>query len=175
MYAYRFEAGGRQMNGPVKIAAAALTLALMAGRGAGGAAAPAAKIDTQQNIEAEACTEGEARDTALYVRNLNDFDWKGATLRVSKGGKTYLLGLEGQHISESRFDPLDRQPESVAPSEPFTDPSKFTTRGEGIRRDSKHGAPVIRLANFTYLDSVTVELDSPFASTWTGEVQECVG
>jgi hypothetical protein len=105
MYAYRFEAGGRQMNVPVKIAAAALTLALMAGRGAGGAAAPAAKIDTQQNIEAEACTEGKARDTALYVRNLNDFDWKGATLRVSKGGKTYLLGLEGQHISESRFDP----------------------------------------------------------------------
>ena len=98
-----------------------------------------------------------------------------ATKPALEGGKTYLLGLEGQHISESRFDPLDRQPESVAPSEPFTDPSKFTTRGEGIRRDSKHGAPVIRLANFTYLDSVTVELDSPFASTWTGEVQECVG
>ena len=163
------------MNVPVKMAAMALALAFMAGCDSGGAAAPAAKIDAQQDLEAEACTEGEARDTALYVRNLNDFEWTGARVRVTKGGKTYLLGLEGQHITESRLDLLDRQPESVAPSEPFTDPSQFTTRGEGIRRDSKHGAPVIRLANFSHLDSVTVELDSPFASTWTGEVQECKG
>ena len=163
------------MNVPVKIAVEVVAVALLAGCGAGGAAAPAAKIDTQQDIEAEACTAGEARDTALYVRNLNDFEWKGARLRVTKGGKTYLLGLEGQHITESRFDLLDRQPESVASSEPFSDPSQFTTRGEGIRRDSKHGAPVIRLANFSHLDSVTVELDAPLASTWTGEVQECRG
>ena len=100
---------------------------------------------------------------------------EGSEAACHEGGKTYLLGLEGQHITESRFDLLDRQPESVASSEPFSDPSQFTTRGEGIRRDSKHGAPVIRLANFSHLDSVTVELDARLASTWTGEVQECRG
>lgn len=152
---------------------AVVGLIIVAGCDSGGAAAPSAKLAVGETLQAEACIEGKARDTVLYVRNLNDFDWKGARLRVTKGGKTYLLGLEGQHITESRFDPLDRQPEAVTPSEPFTDASQFTTRGEGIRKDSKHGAPVIRLANFTHLDSVTVELDSPSASTWTGEVREC--
>ena len=161
------------MNHLSTLAIAALVIAILAACDSGGAAAPVAKIDAQQELEAEACTEGKARDTVLYVRNLNDFDWNGARLRVTKGGKTYLLGLEGQHITESRFDPLDRQPESVAASEPFTAPSLFTTRGEGIRKDSKHGAPVIRLANFSHLDSVTIELASPFESTWTGEVREC--
>lgn len=161
------------MNLTAKIAIVVLGLAILAACDSGGAAAPSAKLAVDETLQVEACTEGKARDTVLYVRNLNDFDWNGARLRVTKGGKTYLLGLESQHISESRFDPLDRQPESVAASEPFTDPSLFTTRGEGIRKDSKHGAPVIRLANFSHLDSVTVELDSPFESTWTGEVREC--
>ena len=118
------------MNVPVKIAVTVMAVC-PPGRGAVLAEPPPRlrRSDTQQDIEAEACTGGEARDTALYVRNLNDFEWKGARLRVTKGGKTYLLGLEGQHITESRFDLLDRQPESVASSEPFSDPSQFTTRG----------------------------------------------
>ncbi|MDA1349092.1 MAG: hypothetical protein O3A47_09545, partial [Chloroflexi bacterium] len=66
------------------------------------------------------------------MRNLNDFEWKGAALRVTKGGKTYLLGVEGLHISTSRIEPIDLPPESLQPSNPFTDPSLFTTRGEEI-------------------------------------------
>lgn len=161
------------MNGLAKIATAVLALAILAGCDSGGAAAPSAKLAVGETLQAEACTEGKARDTVLYVRNLNDFEWKGAAVRVVKGGKTYLLGLEGQHISDSRIDPIDIPPESVTPSEPFSDPSQFTTRGEGIRKDSKHGAPVIRLANFSHLDSVTVELPEPSTATWTGEVSEC--
>ena len=158
----------------VKLAMATLALVLLAACGSGGAS-PSAKRSQAHTISAEACTQGEARDTTLYVRNLNDFEWKGATLRVTKGGRTYLLGLEGQHISNSRIDPIDRPPESLQPADPFTDPSQFTTRGEGIRKDSKHGAPVIRLASFSHLESVTVELSAPLKAEWTGEVHPCGG
>ena len=121
-----------------------------------------------------ACTEGEARDTVLYVRNFNDYEWEGASLRVSKGGKTYVLGLEGLHTSNSRIEPIDQPPESIRPAEPFTDPSQFTTRGEEVRRDLKQGgAPVIRLASFAHIESVTVELPAPLEVEWTGEVHPC--
>ena len=147
-----------------KSAIAVVGTTLLAGCGAVGAS-PSAKSTRGQTISVVACTEGEARDTVICVRNLNDYEWAGAALRVSKGGKTYVLGLEGLHISTSRIDPIDRPPERTRPVEPFADPSQFTTRGEEVRRDLKQGgAPVIRLASFAHLESVTVELPAPLES-----------
>ena len=142
----------------VKLLSGVLGMALLAACGSGGAS-PSAKKSATPTIKAEACTDGEARETVLYVRNLNDFEWTGAVLGVAKGGKTYILGLQGEHTDKSRVDPIYMPPESLQPAEPFTDPSKFTARGEKIRRDLKQGgAPIIRLASFSHLESVTVEL-----------------
>ncbi len=70
----------------------AALLAVVAACGPGGASQPAAKIDPQVSLSVEVCTEGEARDTRIYFRNLNDFEWEAVSFSVSKGGSTYTLG-----------------------------------------------------------------------------------
>ena len=124
-------------------------------------------------LQAEICTEGEARSTMLFVRNDNDFEWKNVDLRLTKGGKVYLLGLAGMHVTDSRIDDFDLPPQAIKPSLPFKDATKFTGRGEGIRKDSAHGAPLIRLANFSNIESVPIKLHIPAHPTWAGPVTKC--
>ena len=121
----------------------------------------------------EVCTEGEARNTVLFVKNNNDFEWKNIDMRLTKGGKTYLLGLAGMHVTDSRIDTFDLPPQATTPSMPFKDATKFSGRGEGIRKDSAHGAPLIRLANFSNIESVTIKLDIPGQPSWGGPVTKC--
>ena len=54
--------------------------------GPGGAAQPQpGKIDPQVSLSVEVCTEGEGRDTRVYFRNLNDFEWAGRVLQRIEG------------------------------------------------------------------------------------------
>ena len=125
------------------------------------------------HLDAEVCTEGEARSTVLFVRNNNDFEWKDVDLRLAKGGKNYLLGLAGMHVTDSRIDTFDLPPQSTTLAPPFKDATKFTGRGEGIRKDSTHGAPLIRLSNFSNIESATIKLGIPGQPTWAGPVTKC--
>ena len=92
---------------------------------------------------------------------------------AAKGGKTYLLGLAGMHVTDSRIDTFDLPPQATTPSIPFKDATKFTGRGEGIRKDSAHGAPLIRLSNFSKIEYVTLKLDIPGQPSWQGPVTKC--
>jgi hypothetical protein len=75
----------------------AAVLAVLAACGPGGAAQPQpGKIDPQVSLSVKVCTEGEGRDTRVYFRNLNDFEWQAVSFSVSKGGRMYTLGEEPQ-------------------------------------------------------------------------------
>ncbi|MDA1347550.1 MAG: hypothetical protein O3A47_01575 [Chloroflexi bacterium] len=72
----------------IVLSASFLVLALVA-CGSGGAS-PGSNAQT---ITAQVCTDGEERDTRLYVRNLDDFEWIDLEISVSKGGETYSQEL----------------------------------------------------------------------------------
>ncbi len=139
-----------------------------------GSSSETASVNSEQiTLMPEVCTEGEARSTVLFVKNNNDFEWQNIDMRLTKGGKTYLLGLAGMHVTDSRIDTFDLPPQATTPSIPFKDATKFTGRGEGIRKDSAHGAPLIRLSNFSNIESVTLKLDIPGQPSWQGPVTKC--
>ena len=76
------------MIGLKRSAVLAAILSVVAACGPGGASQPpSAKIDPQVSLSVEVCTEGEARDTRIYFRNLNDFQWEAVSFSVSKGGQ----------------------------------------------------------------------------------------
>ena len=92
-----------------KSAVVAAIVAVVAACGPGGASQPpSAKIDPQVSLSVEVCTEGEARDTKIYFRNLNDFEWQAVSFSVSKGGSTYTLGEEPQSMQGGREKPSRR-------------------------------------------------------------------
>lgn len=134
----------------------------------------ASNISQIQDLIGEACTEGEARDTVLYVKNLNDFEWQGTRLTVAKGGKDYMLGSQGGHVDDSRWVLIDMPPDSVSKTGPFTDPSKFTTRGRGpVPNNPNYMRPLLRLGSFNHLESASVVIAKPFEAEWTGTVPPC--
>ena len=136
--------------------------------GSGGASQTADPQDTGV-ITARACTEGEGRNVVLYVQNLDDFEWGGVRIGVSKGGETY-----SQELS---FLP----PESQAEAEPFTQSRDFFYYvggaaqqpggkvGQGHTRQSDR----YNLGSFSRLESVNVEVQMPFEAAWTGEAGPC--
>ena len=71
------------MRNSATIAIGVISL-LVAACGSGGASA---KVVPVQALKAEVCTEGEARDTKLYIRNLDDFDWRDITFSLVKAGE----------------------------------------------------------------------------------------
>ena len=151
----------------------AALLAVMAACGPGGASPPPAKIDPQVSLSVEVCTEGEARDSRIYFKNLNHFEWQGVSFSVSKGGRIYTLGDEPQSMQGGREKPEMWPPESTKAAGPFSEPSDFTFRPVQENRGSSHKAPLNRLTHLGFLDSATVKVALPYPLEWTGEVRPC--
>ena len=122
-----------------------------------------------EEIKAQVCIEGTGLEAVLVVKNLNEFTWEAARLSVTKGGQTYLLGLQAEHIDQSRWTTLTIEPENVVTAEAFEDPSKFTTRAQGVFRDTD----LLVLKSFDYSKSATIKVDKPFVSEWQGAVEPC--
>ena len=126
-------------------------------------------------LTADVCTDGEARDTVLYIRNLDDFEWQSATVSLSKGADTYTR--EWASLSP------ERQQAAVA----ITDSLEFTYtywsyHGRLIPRgDRQRNEPPLRwdeagtkrLHNFSNLESATIEITSPHPGDWAGEINPC--
>ena len=113
-------------------------------------------------LTVEVCTEGEARDTKLYIKNLDDFEWRDITINLSKAGNTYTR--EWASLS----------PESQQAATPFTDSVEFYYTGKipglGLRA---FNPAQWRLHNFSSLEGATIESSSPQPGEWTGEVHPC--
>ena len=152
------------------LAASAFVALLVISCGSGGGS----QTSEVRTLLAQACTEGEAREIGLYIKNLDNFEWQEAKLTVTKGGETYLLGSQGGHIDDSRWVLLDVPPQSLREAEPFTDPLEFTTRGTGpVPNNPNYSRPLLRLGSFSHLQSATISISAPFEAEWTGDVHPC--
>jgi hypothetical protein len=117
-------------------------------------------------LTAEVCTEGQARNSLLHVKNLDDFEWRDITITLVKLGNRYSR----EWVSMA---PDAQQPVS------FTDAREFfylalasgTGIGVGLSRETEQGMK--RLHNFTNLESATIQITSPQPGEWTGEVGPC--
>ena len=120
---------------------------------------------TMLALNAEVCTEGEARDTVLLVRNLDDFDWKSASITVVKGDLEYT-----QEVASLR-------PESVQVAQPFTVASDFAfddlggSAPSGVTGEQVHERRPLH--NFGNLTSARIVSSAPQAGEWSGEVHPC--
>ena len=144
------------------VALAALTaVVLLSGCGS----EEAADVQPMLALDAQVCTEGEARDTVLFVRNLDDFDWKSAGITVVKGD------LEYTHEVESF------PPESVQAAQPFTIASDFAfddlggSAPSGVTGEQVHERRPLH--NFGNLTSARIVSSAPQAGEWSGEVHPC--
>ena len=132
---------------------------LVAACGSGGAST---KVVPVQALNAEVCTEGEARDTKLYIRNLDDFDWRDITFSLVKADETYTR--EWASLA----------PEREQETAPFADAVEFSYLGKDEAGYAElPGGPIERLHNFSHLDSARIVTKSPQPGEWTGAVQPC--
>ena len=127
------------------------TLAVILAIAAAAQPQTAAKIDPQVSLSAEVCTEGEGRNSKIYFKNLNDFEWEAVSFSVSKGGRTYTLGDEPQSMQGGREKPETWPPESTKAAEAFAEAGDFTSRPVGQDRGSSHKAPLNRLTHLGFL------------------------
>ena len=125
-------------------------------------------VDEQQQLlvlNAEVCTEGEARDTVLFVRNLDDFDWKSASITVVKGDLEYT------------HEVASIPPESAQAAQSFTVPSDFAFDDLGGSAPSDVTGEQVHerrpLHNFGNLTSARIVSSGPQAGEWSGEVPSC--
>ena len=116
-------------------------------------------------LSAQVCTEGEARDTVLFVRNLDDFDWKNASITVVKGDLEYT------------HEVASIPPESTRASQPFTVPSDFAFDDLGGSAPSDVTGEQVHerrpLHNFGNLTSARVVTAGTQMGEWSGEVRPC--
>ena len=140
---------------------------LVAACGSGGAS----KVAPVQALNAEVCIEGEGPKSTLYIRNLDDYEWRDITFTIIKGDGEYArewpsLLPESQRRAEALHDSLAFKWDSdvILGS---TDP------GGGGSDSGVSGPQILRLRFFTNLDSAKIEIDSPHPGEWTGEVQPC--
>ncbi len=133
-----------------RIACAGLIAVLLSGCG-GGAAAPTAT--PAPSLKAEACkkkVEGlPGYGIQLFVRNLNDFEWKDATFT----GKDFSNQPYRQYVDSW-------PPESTQAAEPLITPQDFKT---GVQP----------LTTFSLLTTLTITIEEPFRAEWTGDVAPC--
>ena len=142
------------------VVAAALSVLWIAACGSDGAS----KVVPARVLTAEVCTEGEARDTKLYIRNLDDFDWRDITFSLVKADETFAREW------------AKLPPESQGAADPFTDPSEFSYQGTiaSVAVSRGTGVPaILRLHNFSGLESATIEIGAPQPGEWSGDVQAC--
>ena len=120
-------------------------------------------------IKARACTEGDGRDTALYVQNLDEFEWGDVRIGISKGGETYSQEL------------ASLPPQNQVEAEPFTESREFFyyVGGAAQQPGGRLGQGFVRqsdrynLGSFSHIESVSVDVQVPFEAAWTGEVGSC--
>ena len=145
-----------------KLTATGLAITFLIACGSGGAEPTPVPVV----LTAEVCTVGEARDTKLYVKNLDDYEWRGISMNLVKAGETYT----GERASLS--------PESQQPAEPFAGALEFsylrslTTETSGPLTTSGN-TTLRRLHNFSNLESATIEIKAPQPGEWAGEVHPC--
>ena len=146
-----------------KLAATGLAITFLIGCGSGGAEPTPVPVA----LTADVCTEGEARDTKLHIKNLDDFEWRDITFSLVKADATYAR--EWPSLS----------PESLRAAEPITDSLEFTSLGDldyDPFWDAQPGRPipaVLRLHNFSSLESAKIVISAPQPGEWAGEVQPC--
>ncbi|MDA1347797.1 MAG: hypothetical protein O3A47_02885 [Chloroflexi bacterium] len=125
----------------------------------------ASEVTPVHALKAEACTVGEARDTVLHIRNLDDFEWAEVTVDLVKSDVVY----------QGKFDNI--RPETERPSEAITDPTRFSVDDSpGSTRLNPIGNRLAWravLGNFANLESSKIAIATPFAAEWTGEVHTC--
>ena len=120
-------------------------------------------------ITARACTEGDGRNTVLYVQNLDEFGWADVRIGVSKGGETYSQDL------------ASLPPQNQVEAEPFTESREFFYYVDGAAQQpgGRLGQGFVRqsdrynLGSFSHIESVSVDVQVPFEAAWTGEVGSC--
>ena len=120
-------------------------------------------------ITARACTEGDGRNTVLYVQNLDEFGWADVRIGVSKGGETYSQDL------------ASLPPQNQVEAEPFTESREFFyyVGGAAQQPGGRLGQGFVRqsdrynLGSFSHIESVSVDVQVPFEAAWTGEVGSC--
>ena len=145
---------------------AALTLAIVLLTACGGGAGP---TPVALALKAGVCTQGEGPKSKLYIRNLDDYEWRDITLTIMKGEEPY----------EREWTNL--LPESQQSAEPFTDPLNFKWDSDiSVGEPSSGGASsallgpqIVRLRFFLNLDSARIEINSPQPGEWAGAVQPC--
>ena len=154
-------------NPPIAIVlSASFLVSVFAACGSGGASSPGSDPET---ITAQVCTDGEARDTRLYVRNLDDFEWMDLEVSVSKGGETYSQEL------------ASLLPESQAIALPFSNSGDFfyylggSTQKPGGKSGLGHVRQTDRynLGSFAHTESAEVSIKTPIEAVWKGEVGPC--
>ena len=122
-------------------------------------------------LNAEVCIEGEGPKSKLYIRNLDDYEWRDITFTLIK-----------------KDGPFSRKwpsllPEGRQPAEPLTDSLEFKFDsdfylgkpgvGGGQGGGEPSGPQILRLRFFTNLDSAKVEVDSPQPGEWSGDITQC--
>ena len=116
------------------------------------------------SIKAEVCTkriEGpQGKILQLFVRNLNDFTWSGAT-------------FIGKDFSDQAYqkDVDSWPPENIQNGGPFTSALEFKILvvPKGVSRRN-YGQP---LTTFSLLQTVSIAVEDPISSEWSGAVIPC--
>ena len=146
------------------LAAVGVAMLVLAGCGGGGA-----KQTPMVALKAEACTKGEGPESKLYIRNLDDYEWREITFTIMKGDGAYTREWPSL------------VPENEQPSEPLTDSLSFkwdsdVSVGElssGRGSASLFGPQILRLRFFNNLDSAGIEINSPQPGEWSGDISRC--
>ena len=117
------------------------------------------------SIKAEVCIMGEARNTVLYIRNPDDFEWAAVTVALIRSDMAY----------QGQFNTL--LPNKETPTEAITNPRLFSRdKSPGVTGLNPMGDKVAWravLGNFANLQSATISIKTPFSSEWAGQVASC--
>ena len=153
-------AGSRTLAAFETIALAALAVAIAA---CGSGSSSETKVVPAIPLNAEVCTVGEARDTTVYVKNLDDFQWRDISVSLDKAGETYVRTQ------------ASLSPESQQAAEPFKDSREFKFRKivGHVVFDVVDAERIIPLHNFSALEGATIEVSAPQPGEWSGEVHPC--
>ena len=147
-----------------------LILAVSAVAACSGGASPSTKDAQVQSLVAEVCVDGEGRDSKLYVRNLNNYEWRGRLdFSVDKGGITYTLLSEDRRSRSGKEKPTMWPSESEQPAEPFTEAGDFVWRDPNWGVEYNRGGMVERLRFFSGVTAAKVSITEPYEAEWSAD------
>jgi hypothetical protein len=122
-------------------------------------------------IAAEICIEGEGKNTQLFIRNLNTYDWDGEIdFVLEKGGLEYkLLGI-GRWSRSGKDKPTLWKSEAEQPSLPFTDSGDFVWKDPQWGIDYNRGPEVTRLSFFAGVTGASIKINGTYTADWSTEI-----